>query len=580
MKIKSILVVLASAAFVGGCGDGLLVDSDSMSANLLDIPTPQNIVVAAVGLESQPGLLSFHVPAATQAEIVSAKLYWVGRSTSPTGDSQIRVGASFRTGTLLASYNVGGDLPWVFFYEHDAIGLIRHNNNNLFVSRFDLGPESRTDGVAAVVIFNDPDSPWTAIHTVLPLEFVSGGSGSVVDLPIGGSAAARNAQFLMLAGACTAAKDDNVWWSSGPGASPSDLVGAGSGVHSNLLGAVNGNWMDALVRDVSIPPNASHFTYQVESPTGSGDDILHLFGAICIDGEATTCTGSISGSVWHDEDRNGTFDGAETGFADVPVSLRDDTDLTVAMTTTDASGAFSFALRCAGDYRVEVDETALPGGLESTTCGAPPCNPAAVNLPTDGSTASVSFGWAEPVSAGTRCFLGMRFWRRQFSRWSGWHSGQTLDEATIKQIVEDVDAATGMDWTHGDGELSASDIGRVLSRLRPVRCGWVERYYLVSLLNWALNGSDPAMPVDTNRDGEMDMSFVEYMAVVEALLATDDYRDCFHAGWMVFSVLTMPDEGCEILFGEGAVLEGLATEQDRGDGAALERLATEQDREY
>jgi len=564
VRSRATLVALACATFGAGCGDDFLMDGGSSSAMKLAAETPKNIVVAATGLETQPAQLSFRVPVASAADIVSATFYWVGRGAGPTGDDRILVSGSWKTGTLLASYEVGGDLPWVFFYAYDALGQVRPGNNNYYVSNFQPGSPSRADGIAAVVIYNDALSPWTAIHTVVPTEFVSAGTGSVLELPIGGCAAARNARFLMLAGDCTADGSDRVWWSAPSGPLPASLAGGGANALDDLLGAGRGNWMDVLDASLEIPAYATHFAYQVESPAIAGDDILHLLGAICIDGEATSCTGAIAGTVWQDDDRDGVPAAGEPGLAGVPVRLTDAAGNVVADTVTDAAGAYSFPLRCAGDYRVAVDETALPAGYESTTCGLGACNPCPVTLAADDEQADVDLGWAPPApTASTRCFLSLGFWKQQFQHPAARTGGLLLDEDTLAGLVDDVAAMTGLDWTGGDGVLSAEDVHRVLRWGPQTGIDWTERYYLVSLLNWALNGAVPNLMVDTTDDGTMDLEFQAYVAEVEALLATGDATDLHHARAMVISVNRMPDEGCDVLF------PGQDPDDDSGNGEDL-----------
>ncbi|MBZ0269629.1 hypothetical protein K8I85_15870 [bacterium] len=548
MNRNLLAAVLLGAAFVTGCGDDLMVNDGSSSAIPFETTaTPRNVVVAAVGLETQPAQLTFQVPAASGADIVSAKFAWVGRGTNPLGDDRILVSGRWRTGTLVASYEVGGELPWVFFYEYDAVGVIKHGNNNFYVSDFQLGSPSRTDGVAAIVVYNDPDSPWTSIHTVNPLEFVSASSGAVWSLPIGGCAQPRNARLVLAAGDCTAAASDRVWWSTGPGASPPDLVG-GANVFDDLLGANRGHWMDVLDEPIAVPAYATHFAYQIESLAG-GDDVAHLFGAVCIDGEATSCTGEIAGSVWHDEDRDGVRTADETGFEAVPVALRDAGGNELASAMTDADGAFAFRLLCAGDYVVEVDETALPADCASTTCDAGACNPANVMLSTDDASAMLELGWAAPEPDGpseTHCFLGLAFWKWQFGHASG-HHARGLGDDVLARIVADVGASTSIDWTRGDGDLSAEDVRDVLHRRRLHRRALVQRSYLVSLLNWALNGADPDMSVDTDGNGSGDMDFGTYMATVESLLGTGDKRSLWRAQRMIRSVNHRRDVGCDLL---------------------------------
>jgi hypothetical protein len=63
---------------------------------------------------------------------------------------------------------------------------------------------------------------------------------------------------------------------------------------------------------------------------------------------------TISGLVWLDTDADGVQDGGESGIAGVTVTLLAPGGATVATTTTDAGGAYSFSVE-AGSYRISVD---------------------------------------------------------------------------------------------------------------------------------------------------------------------------------------------------------------------------------
>ena len=95
---------------------------------------------------------------------------------------------------------------------------------------------------------------------------------------------------------------------------------------------------------------------------------LSIFGADCkffamSDNSFTdnpTSAGLIGDLVWNDSNRNGIQDAGEPGVSGVTVRLLDaGTSATVASTTTNASGIYSFVSIAPGNYRVEF---ALPPG--------------------------------------------------------------------------------------------------------------------------------------------------------------------------------------------------------------------------
>ncbi len=78
--------------------------------------------------------------------------------------------------------------------------------------------------------------------------------------------------------------------------------------------------------------------------------------------------GHIGDFVWRDVNGNGVQDAGEPGIAGVEIVLRGSDSTVLAVTTSDASGAYSFENVPYGSYTVEV--TAPPAGLVPTGTGA------------------------------------------------------------------------------------------------------------------------------------------------------------------------------------------------------------------
>ncbi len=551
MNGKTLIAVLGSAAFVGGCGEGLM-GTDPQTALPLADPLRQNVLVVGAGLGSQPATLEVTIPVTTPTDILSARLRWVGRGSSATGDGFLVVNSHQRAATLLASWDVGGELPWVFVYEWDAKPLLRAGSNRLFVSGFDLPGASREDGVALIVTYRDNSSPWTSIQMLDPREFVSSSAGTVWQYAIGVSPEPRNARFVVLAGDATASAPDRLWLDVGRGPVPEDLVGVAPVVMDDVFAAGLGERLDVLTHDVVVPARAAHFAYQIESPAG-GDSIVHFFGALCIDGEASPCTGAIGGRVWEDMDRDGA-DLGEPPLPGVGMILRDGADAILATTVTDDSGAFLFDFLCAGEYVVEVDESTLPAGYEPTSCVEGDCSPLAVTFDTDtGWAGDLAFGYAEPLPPPpvTGCFYRLPFWQAVYHRHGhGCRHVPTLDDDQLLALLPIVQAASAVDYTRGDGVLDYDDVvaglrGRWHGREgHRNRCNLAKRQYLATLLNYAYNGAPAAMPVDTDLDGVADTPFGEMLAAADRLFKDMDRGACRKASRMSFSVNGMGHEGC------------------------------------
>jgi hypothetical protein len=304
--------------------------------------------------------------------------------------------------------------------------------------------------------------------------------------------------------------------------------------------------MDLVVEDLTIPARASHFAYQVESPNdGAGDTIVHFFGALLSDGEASFCTGSVSGRVWQDDDGDGVEDGTEPGLGGVSVELSDAIG-PVETASTDETGAFSFPVLCAGDYVVTVDETTLPPGLRSTTCAGGDCSPLTVALATDESAVSgIAFGWAAQRVPSAGCYFGLGFWKHEYGVMTGMQNGrQHLEQEVLAGLLRHVDDATALDWTRGDGSLDPSDAFAVLVENGSTPCANAARQYFVALLNFAYNGAYSSLAVDTNADGATDMTFGEAIDTVEALFAQGGDDVCRQAKRIANSINAMPSGEC------------------------------------
>ncbi|RIL10424.1 hypothetical protein DCC79_08055, partial [bacterium] len=113
---------------------------------------------------------------------------------------------------------------------------------------------------------------------------------------------------------------------------------------------------------------------------------------------------NVSGSVWHDLDRDGKDDGAgEPPIPLVTVALVDSNGNVVATTTTDANGSYTFPDVPPGNYTVVVTDTAgvligydLTGGIDPW-----PITVAATNL------TGIDFGYARSPETGA---VGDRVW--------------------------------------------------------------------------------------------------------------------------------------------------------------------------
>ncbi len=169
-------------------------------------------------------------------------------------------------------------------------------------------------------------------------------------------------------------------------------------------------------------PNVPAGTYtssvrQSTVPVGHGGSTPAAVTVVVPDGGTATTqhgfapTGSISGRVWDDKDRDGVQDSGEAGVGGVRVELLDAAGTVVSTTTTNASGDYRFDHLLPGTYGVRVVESTLPVGVifvsdpDATVNGATP-----LTLSAGQQMTNVAFGIARPrtsaITIGSLAFTG------------------------------------------------------------------------------------------------------------------------------------------------------------------------------
>lgn len=155
-------------------------------------------------------------------------------------------------------------------------------------------------------------------------------------------------------------------------------VDGADAVIGTLLTDSNGKYVFSGVSDgdytvsVGTSPSGTTFTgTDSDDPTTPGSQLAATVsgGGSFLDadfGFVATVPRSISGTLWNDANKNGSLDDAGR-FANVTIELRDSDGL-IAITTTDASGNYSFAgLPAAADYQVIItDSNGVLNGYQAT----------------------------------------------------------------------------------------------------------------------------------------------------------------------------------------------------------------------
>ena len=188
----------------------------------------------------------------------------------------------------------------------------------------------------------------------------------------------------------------------------------------------------------------------------------------------------------------------------------------------------------------------LPAEWEPTTCDGGDCSPLPVSLATDDTVVSgLAFGWALPAPPPEDvCFRGPGFWKHQYSCLVRSHRGHAqLDRDDLMALLETVESETSIDWTRGDGNLDPEDVVFILEQTSG-HCAQAHRHWLTALLNWAYNGAHPGLPVDTDRDGEVDSTMGAVITVAEPMLALGQKDACREVKQLATAVNETPSVNC------------------------------------
>src|SRR4051794_35355584 len=132
--------------------------------------------------------------------------------------------------------------------------------------------------------------------------------------------------------------------------------------------------------------------------------VIVAFGALAgagavVAGPATAApTSTISGIVFHDDNRDGRFDSGEAPMSGQTVYLYDGTGSYLGATTSDSAGSYAFGGLADGQYRVDYSSASWSqlrnSYVPTTTATLKPTQPVSL-----AGTAVADFGWRPLVSS-------------------------------------------------------------------------------------------------------------------------------------------------------------------------------------
>ncbi|MEW6196883.1 MAG: Calx-beta domain-containing protein [Bacteroidota bacterium] len=109
-----------------------------------------------------------------------------------------------------------------------------------------------------------------------------------------------------------------------------------------------------VVTLTATPDASSSFAGWSGAATGTGIATITMDGNKNLVAAFVISTSTISNFIWKDINGDGIQNGSEPGFANVQVNLLDSTNITLATTTSDASGFYAFSSVVSGTYKIKV----------------------------------------------------------------------------------------------------------------------------------------------------------------------------------------------------------------------------------
>jgi cysteine-rich repeat protein len=286
---------------------GLALAGSAWSAGAADVPLngapvetfgPGNleVLVAGVGLETQPGTFSLDLPA--DATVVAAYLYLNGRGV---GDENVVVNGTAVVAPLVASSDPL-PLDGCQRIETRRIALegefaLAEGTNTFTVDGYD---QCVPGGAFVVAVVERPSAPIRtvtilegadyAFHDFAPPFGPSTDVGAFTFAPVAGSRVGHGFLFIH---DTQADRADALWTLAGAAATtpiPASLVGGAAGatlLEIDRLGVPEssggfgfGGRLDIVAADVAVPAGAGYFAFQAESPAGGNADSIGLSVAV------------------------------------------------------------------------------------------------------------------------------------------------------------------------------------------------------------------------------------------------------------------------------------------------------------
>jgi uncharacterized repeat protein (TIGR01451 family) len=253
-----------------------------------------NTVAAGVGLaEASSGSFNLNVP----ENLYKAYIFWGGRyeGVNP-GDDEIKLNGTTITADATTIEQTGGTNPswgWVGYYA-DVTGLVSVGNHSYSVTEVDVH-DLYNDGAGILAVYKDSTIEPTQFAIKGGLDYAfhgfpnpMGQDTKIYTYTFDPAPYARTADTTLLVGDGEAgtSRGDNLWFKSGTGSAPTNLVdqAGASEIATNFMVQSDGPQWDTFSTTVTIPANATYASFQIESPEDqNGESIAWHAQSLVID---------------------------------------------------------------------------------------------------------------------------------------------------------------------------------------------------------------------------------------------------------------------------------------------------------
>ena len=348
----------------------LKVRADGQFGQVYSTTGRKAVVANGVGmLASSSGDIALNVP----GEPVKAFLYWAGYHTDPGGDDTVNLAVDGGSAVAITADTTYGPDYWFsytqdryhYVYRADITAHVLQGNHTYTVSDFIWS--GRRYGSEIVVVYQDPSLPFQAVFIQEGLDAAYHGYGpprgpntETNILNFNATEYDRDMQFIIVAGGVQSAERPNaVWYQTGNSTVPDSIIDNPQATEifgtPPPLSVSDGDQWDTYQDSITVAAGDNWAAFQIESV----DDIVGENGAsllwVSLAAAMPTPYATIAGKVWNDEDKNGLQGEAESGIAGVTVHLLNTEQDTVATTTTDANGDFTFEVEAPANYSLSFE---------------------------------------------------------------------------------------------------------------------------------------------------------------------------------------------------------------------------------